>query len=231
MTLEEIIYDILEIKGALEDDHDIEPNWLLYKINNYRSIFIEQDFAIRNEINPQWLQKFYRHTVSKTNSADDPAIELTSITIGKLIIPELISLPEDLGLYRVTGSSGIMQFQPIDFNTLMMKIECNEEKMGEYGYCSRIGTTLYIYPLCMEVQALLLAKNPLEVQINDNGTLRTPTYSDSYPIDPLTAQRIIMEILTKDLALQERAITDITNDSQMQLKILKDEMRKPTYTQ
>jgi hypothetical protein len=163
----------------------------------------------------------HKAKVAKANSADDPAITLTSIdNLGKVTIPNLIALPEDLGLYRVTGSAGISQFQPIDFNTLILKLECDEDRMGDYGYCSRVGNNLYLSPYVMEMQALLILSNPFDVQVNDNGTLRDMLISDEYPIDLEMAQKIVMEILTKDLAINEKSISDIVNDSQSQLKIL-----------
>jgi hypothetical protein len=221
MTAEEIVYDVFEIKALLEDDHDIDQLWVLTKFNNYRSIYISQDYAVNNEIRPSWLQRLHKQKTTKVNSADDPSISMTSITLSKVVLPPLMSLSEDLGLYRVTGSAGISHFDLMDFNTMIMKIDIGEERMGQYGYASRIGNTLYLYPLTMEIQAFVLAENPFDIQFNDNGVLRAMRVTDPYPVDNAMAQRIILDILTKDLALNDKAITDIVNDSQQQFKILK----------
>jgi len=220
MTVEEIIYDILEIKQALEDDSDLEELWLLHKVNAYRAIAIQQEFSLTNSINPQWLQKTHRIQFSKVNSADDPAIALTSITLSKAILPKVVYLPDDLGTYRVSGSSGIMQLEPIDFNTLMMKIEIGEEVNRGYGYYSKIGGVLYAWPLMMEGSAIIIAEDPFDVQVLDNGVLRNMTFADDYPLDIALAQKVVLEILTKDLALQEGSIADVVNDSQRQLKLM-----------
>lgn len=227
MTIEEIVYDVFEIKSLLEDDHDIDQLWVLTKVNNYRAIFINQEYALKAEIKPIWLQRLYKQKTTKVNSADDPSISLTSITLSKVSIPSVISLPDDLGLYRISGSSGISQFDQMDFNTMMMKIDVGEERMGQYGYCSRIGNDLYLYPPTMEIQGLILAANPLDCQILESGVLRDMEVTDEYPIENDMAQKIVLEILTKDLALNDKSVTDIINDSQSQLKILKSESNQP----
>jgi hypothetical protein len=221
MTGEELVYDILEIKNLVEDDSDTDELWLLNKINMYRSLFIRQEYELTRAINPAWLQRMHKTTVTKVNSSDDPDIDFTSIdNLGKVIIPVLVALPEDIGLNRVTGSAGISQFQPIDFNTLILKIECNEERMGDYGYCARVGNALYLFPFVMEMQALLIPEDPFAIQVNDGGTLRDRTITDDYPVSMDMAQKIVMEILTKDMKINEQSIADIVNDSQSELKIL-----------
>lgn len=221
MTVAEIIYDVFEIKSQLTDDSDLDEFWVLTKVNTYRQIFIALDYQLTHIIRPSWLQRIYKTKVTKINSADDPSISLTSINLGKVKIPKILSLPEDLGLYRITGSSGISQFQPIDLNTLIMKIEIGEEHAPDYGYMARVGNDLYLWPLCLEISGTIIAENPFDIKVNDNGVLRDMRMDDEYPIDADLAQKIVLEILTKDLALNDQQIGDIINDSQSELKILR----------
>ena len=220
MTVEELVYDIIEIKNALEDDRDMDELWILNKCHNYRAAFINQEYALKAEIKPVWIQRLHKQRTTKVTSADDPAITVSSIMLSKVTIPTVVSLPDDQGLVRVSGSSGISQFDIIDFNTLVMKVDIGEESNGQYGNCARIGNDLYLSPLTPEIQALIIAEDPFEVQINDNGTLRDMLVTDQYPMERDMAQKVILEILTKDLALNEKSIADLINDSQSQLKIL-----------
>ena len=223
MTFEEIIWDVLEIKGAIDDDSDLEEMWILHKINRYRAVHVEAEYRRNNEIDPVWLQRVPKFDFTKVTAADDPAVIYSSIELGKATIPSVIKLPYDQGLYRVSGIAGVTQFEPIDFNTLMMRLDVGEERNGEYGYYSRIGNNIYISPYLMQGSAIIIADNPLDVQILENGVFRDMTFSDNYPLDPILAQRAIIDLLTKDLAIAEGAITDIINDSQSELKIMKDE--------
>ncbi len=225
MRFEEIIWDIMEIKGALEDDSDLEEMWVLHKINQYRAAHIVAEYAMTNEIDPVWLQRIHKFKWIKTTAADDPAIIYNSVTLGKFTLPRTVKLPEDMGTYRIGGSGAILQFEPCDFNRLMMKVEIGEESHGEYGYYSKVGDVVYEIPYLMEGSAIIIAENPLDVQINDAGTLRDMTFEDQYPLDPLLAQRVILDVLTKDLALADGSITDIINDSQREFKIMKDEQQ------
>lgn len=222
MKVSELIWDIKEIKLALEDDSDLEEMWLLHKINSYRAIEIQQEFALTNTVNPQWLQRVPRFQFTKATPADDPAITTSSIVLSKATLPKVISLPDDLGTYRVSGSGAIMQFEPIDFNTLIMKVEIGDEVNFGYGYYAKVGGTIYAWPLIMEGSAIIIAEDPFDVQILENGVLRAMTIEDDYPIDIALAQKVILQILTKDLTISEGSISDIVNDSQAQLKIMKN---------
>jgi len=224
MTAEELVYDILEIKNAIEDDRDIDELWLLNKINMYRTSFMAQYYALNNEIPSSWQQRIRKQIVKRVTASDDPAITNSSIVVGKVTLPKIVNLPEDVGLVRVTGSSGILSFDQIDFDSLMLKIHFNEERMGEFGWCSKVGDDLFLWPLIREIQAIVVAENPMDVQVFDpsTNTLRAMTVTDEYPIDMDIAQKIVIEILTKDLQINMQSISDLTNDSQMQLKILQN---------
>jgi hypothetical protein len=224
MTIEEIIWDIMEIKKALEDDSDMEELWVFYKLNHYRAIHIVNEYNLTNEIDPVWLQRIHKFDWIKTTAADDPAIVNNSITLGKYKIPRTIKLKEDIGTYRISGSSNINQFEYCDFNRLILNAELNQKSEG-YAYYSKIGDNIYIYPYIMQGSAHIIAENPMDIQINDNGVLKDMTFADDYPLDPSLAQKVILDFLTKDLAISDGTITDIINDSQNQFKVLKDEQK------
>ena len=223
MTIEALVYDIFEIRSLLEDDHDIDELWCLNKINMYRSLFIVQEYNATQEIRPSWMQRLRKQKTLKVDAADDPSITYSSIHLSKVTLPSLVGLPGDMGLVRVSGSSAILSYDIIDFDTLMLKISSGEERTGQFGYCSRIGNDLYMFPLIPEMSALILANNPMDVQVmHTDGTLRDMLVTDEYPIDLDMAQKIVLEILTKDLQINAQSVTDIVNDSQNQLKILKN---------
>jgi hypothetical protein len=46
------------------------------------------------------------------------------------------------------------------------------------------------------------------------------TYNKEFPVDSFMAQRIVLEILTKDFAIERQNVSDVVNDSQDQVKIL-----------
>jgi hypothetical protein len=222
MTFEEIIYDILEIKNAINDDSDLEEMWVLEKFNRYRAINMASEFALTNEINYSWLQRMHKFSFEKINAADDPAIEVNSMTIGKAIIPQIVSLPEDQGIIRIAGSGVLRQFELCDFNSFIMKGDIDNPDIKEFGYCTRLGTVLYCYPYIPEGSAVIIAYNPLEVQINDNGTIRDMELSDPYPVCAMVAQKSIINILQVDMGIKDGTIMDIINDGQSKLNILKD---------
>jgi hypothetical protein len=130
-------------------------------------------------------------------------------------------LPDDQGLYRLSGSGAIRGYDPCDFNLLMLVADMNQVNMG-YGYYSKVGSDVYCWPYVMEGSAIIIAENPMDIMklnAEDTALVKTTVFDD-YPLDMANAQKIIMEILTKELNVKMQTISDITNDSQDQLKIL-----------
>ncbi|MFA6916982.1 MAG: hypothetical protein WC222_11335 [Parachlamydiales bacterium] len=57
-------------------------------------------------------------------------------------------------------------------------------------------------------------------KIREYNQIVTEAYNNEFYIDSGMAQRIVLEILTKDFAIERQSISDIVNDSQDQTKIL-----------
>lgn len=222
MKVDEIVHDVFEILNALSDDRDIDELWLMNKINQHRAALIALQVSVSRTINPIWLQRIRRFKFTKVNAADDPVITLSSVQLGKYSMPPVVGLIEDWGLWRVSGSGAIRSLDPIDFNTLMLKTEVNDVESG-YGYYSKIGNVIYCWPYIFEGSAMVIAENPFDIQkINAlNTAMEAASVSDDYPLDAATAQSVIIEILTKELNIKMKNISDIVNDSQNQLNILK----------
>ena len=224
MTAAEIVFDILEIKNAINDDREIDEVWLIHKFNAHRSLQIIEEFKQSNEIRSMWLMRLYKQEVKKVTSADDPSIISTSIELGKVHLPNIVAIPNDAGFVRLTGSSGILTFDPVSYDTLMLKIMFEEEKMGEFGYYTQIGNDVFLWPYVREVQAIIIPEDPFDIQIIDPITkvLRDFGITDDYPLDIDMCQKVIWEVLTKDLAYNDQQVRDIVNDSQNQLKLMRN---------
>ena len=224
MNAAEIVFDILEIKNAINDDREIDEIWLIHKFNAHRSLQIIEEFKQSNEIRSMWLMRLYKQEVKKVTSADDPSISVTSIELGKVHLPNIVAIPNDAGFVRLTGSSGILSFDPVSYDTLMLKIAFKEEKMGEFGYYTQIGNDVFLWPYVREVQAIIIPEDPFDIQIIDPITkvLRDFGITDDYPLDIDMCQKVIWEVLTKDLAYNDQQVKDIVNDSQNQLKVMRN---------
>lgn len=226
MKLENIVFDILEIKQAAHDDSKIDETWLIHKINNYRALFIQEYYYKRGEIDQSWIQRYPTFDFEKVNSGDDPSIGFGSITLGKFRLPKLVPLPMDQGLFQVFGSARAKPLSLTDFATMVYRANLNEEIPVGSAFVSKIFQDIYVYPYLMKGQAHIIAADPTEVPILESGVIRAfDPELDDYPIDGSIAQAIVLEILTKDLKILEETIPDIVNDAQSQLKVLKTDGR------
>lgn len=221
-----MIYDIREIVNSISDDSDISNEWLYYKANAYREVVMLQKYKEEPHIDPAWLINVPVIKTKPATPADDPSITYVSVHISKAIIPEVISLPDDLGII-VTGSSGIIPYEKQSLTLLAQKAMIKEQIDNGMGYYARIGNNLYLYPLTMELGLTMIPKDPLEIQVLDNNVYRDRTLDDEYPIDSDTAQKIVLMILQQDLNIKLKTINDLVNDSQDQFNLLSDGNTRP----
>jgi len=227
MTISEIIYDIREIINSISDDSNISDQWLYYKMNNYREVVILDKYKQEPHIDPAWLLSVPVIKTIQANPADDPSITYVSVNISKAIIPEPISLPDDLGMI-VTGSSGIIPYEKQSLTLLAQKAMIKEQIDNGMGYYARTGSrVLYLYPLSMEVKITMIPKDPLEIKVFENNTYRDRTLDDEYSIDSDSATKIVLMILQQDLNVKLKTINDLVNDSQDQFNLLNDGSTKP----
>lgn len=221
MTVEEAVFDVFEIKRALNDETDLDELFVLQKLNSYRSILINQQYQLTGHLDYSWLQRHPQFRWEKVTAADDPNVIHSSITLGKFKLPKVVSLPDDLGLYQVTGSGAIRIYSKDEFATMMVRAEI-EERHPRHGYYSKIGDVLYSFPYEMYGQAVMIADNPMDIPIIENNVQRDFAITDEYPTDSSIVQQCILQILTVDLKLADQQITDVINNSAVDLNIMKN---------
>lgn len=221
MTIEEAVYDVFEIKKAANDETDLDEFFVLQKLNSYRAIVINQLYQLTGHLDYSWLQRHPQFSWEKVTAADDPNVITSSITLGKFKLPKVVSLPENLGLYQLTGSGGIRVYSQDDFATMMLRAEI-EERHPDHGYYSIIGDVVYSFPYNMYGQAVLVADNPMDVPVIENNVQRDFAITDEYPSDSALMQQCILQVLTVDLKIADQQVSDIINDSQVQLKLMQN---------
>lgn len=219
-TLEKNIYDIYEILKAVGDDSDIPEGFLIERFNKYRASLIYQYYLQNTSIPPVFVQDYPLLSFTKTDSADDPSVTLASITVGKASLPNIVTLPDDAGIIRITTGSRQIPLQPTDPNELFLRIELNDNIYNQYGYYYILGNTLYIYPYVMVGKLLAVFENPMDCPVLSSGAFRARTMADDYHTDLMTANACILEILTKDFQISRQQIAEILNNAQSEAKVL-----------
>ena len=217
MTYEDVVWDVREIVKAIEDDSDLEDLWIIHKINSWRETLLEQEFKRSREVNPDWLQRTGMLPVEKTSAADDPKITNNSVTLGKMIIPPVAKLPDDMGVYQISGASAIQTFEPATFQKLMLLAQYGQVEENGFGYYTRIGTTIYLLPIILRASAILILKDPTDLNKDENGEFN---WKDEYPLDTPTLQRAIISFLTTEMAIYAGSIADVLNNSADDLRIM-----------
>jgi len=215
-----MIYDIRYVLRQTTDDNRVRDEFLMSKIHTYRSGFIQEDFSRNRFLNPVWLQDLKKLSATKVNSADDPSIADTSISLGKVTLPNIVSLPEDIGLFRVAGSSKHKVFTPVGMNYFYLLIDIDPTTAINQMIYYRTGNSIYLYPYNTECNAVAILGNPLEGYLIENNVKRNLKWTDKYPIDRKMAQDVIISILTKEFAIEMKMVSDIKNDARDQFKIL-----------
>jgi hypothetical protein len=220
MNFEDIIYDVSEITKQSLGETEFNEYHVAHMVNSYRALFIRRKFDETAQIDPQWLLPLGVIDMANVDLADD-LVTQSSIKVSKGIFPAVVTLPYNLGYYRLSGISRHRSLAKISIEELILKIETNELVPLGYGYAVIFGKTVYAYPSISAMTGVVIAENPLEVQIQDGKVWRARTILDPYPVDIAMAQEIVLSILTKDLAISNQQVADIIQNSQSDLKMMK----------
>ncbi len=131
-----------------------------FLIHKYRAVNIRDDYNARRQIDPSWLQDFGQVSFTPVLSSDDPAIGVGSIQLGKLTIPQVVSLIDDMGVYRVSSTSKFCQHFPIEMDRFFAIPEGSWAAKSDYYF--RVNTALYICPAREVGNVVLILDNPMD---------------------------------------------------------------------
>ena len=172
MKIENAIYDVFEILKALSDDSDVMEEFILSRLNSYRSEIITRRIENEGMIPAVWLQDMPLYSTERVNSADDPEITETSVTLGKITIPNVVATIGGEGIFRILSPARHFPYSPIDAGLLFMKIRLKEIVHPQYGYYYTIGNSIYTYPFAPKIKATLILEDPLDGQVLEGGIWR-----------------------------------------------------------
>ncbi len=151
-----LIYERLK----LSKNKRLTEEYAQFLIHKYRAAIINDDFKANRQIDPATLQDFGRVLFTNVLSSDDPNIPYGSVTYGKLTIPQVVTLPDDRGVYHVASSSKLCQhfplMPPMFFNVPHGSVASLSR------YYTRINTALYIDHYAPEGNVILILDNPMD---------------------------------------------------------------------
>lgn len=151
--------------------------FLAYKIHEYRALFIQKKYAENREIEPEWLQTIPIEQFTCVGTGDDPNVVGETTRLGKCTLPAVVSLPRNLGMYRLSASSKQKQIYPTTEHEFYMMLETGDDRLRHFEFYYPLGKSYYIYPYREKGTATCILENPLEAQgkqteIVPNGSLQ-----------------------------------------------------------
>lgn len=222
MTLNQIVYDILEIirGNQISDDSDIDERQIEFQINTQRALIIREMIKNGGRINEQLIQPLGCLELEEADAAD-----CCEITSDCSLIRTKLEMPRFL---EIDGSLSIMSVQPViklskpfSFIPYEQAIYAGEGKYNK----DMIFVFLYnkrFYIKSNDPAKLLLnwlsvrpvLENPTEASnfSNCGGTDPCYTHDSEYPIDAWMIP-IIKERVIKQLAPSLNVAKDTSNDS------------------
>lgn len=152
---------LLLSKSTQSKNWRVSLSQIEYKVHEKRARGMREE-AHRNEeyIDPTWIQNMGRMKVTQVPSGDDPNVPQFCKEVGKVFIPQVVSFPEDRGVYRISSSSMKQPYYPIE-PSRFWDIPTGNVR-SRFGYYTRIGTAIYLRPVPVEINALLILDNPLD---------------------------------------------------------------------
>jgi hypothetical protein len=162
MTLYELRSDIelLAQQLKLSSNSTIGRRQIEFWIRKHRARGIREEFARNKYIDPAWLQNMGVMPVTVVNSADDPLIPVTSVNLGRFTLPEVVSLPYDQGVYRITCASNLSQYYPVDMNDFFNQEPGSITRKHKQHF--RVGNVHYVSPCTENIRPVLILENPMD---------------------------------------------------------------------
>lgn len=131
----------------ITDEHRVSSNYLNYKIDQVRSHFINEQFAITQKIDPTWLSAPMIINFHKTNYADNLTVT-DNATVSKATIPQIISLAyskdgnRDLGIFRLVSLKNRQQYY--FKRSFQWTYQTADHTNSLFKYYDRVNTTLLV---------------------------------------------------------------------------------------
>lgn len=161
MTLRELRSDIMLIyeRLKLSKDKRLLEKHCEFLIHKYRAAVINDDYKANRQIDPATLQDFGLVEFTKVHSSDDPAVPYGTNYFGKLTIPQVVTLPDDRGVYRVASSSKMCEHYPLMPPMFFAVPEGSIAALSRYY--TRINNAIYIDHYAKEGNVILILDNPM----------------------------------------------------------------------
>lgn len=204
-TLKEIRYEILKEKSGGADQADRKTQNLFWDqlIFDTRAMMIPMLYA-KGGIDPQWIQTIDMTVKKVTDGTGGISF------VGNTLLPTLIDLPENLGLYRIhnmaKGTHSILQFERQ--NTTKAGLAKYDRITGHRTKVSTIGNQLEIrtkVTLSLNIKADLI--------MHDCYDDPNFTQDKQFPFSPNAIKDLIGIIFEKDLGILSLTKNG-SNDSQ-----------------
>lgn len=149
-------------RSKVSKDSRIKLPFLISRIHDWRAKEIRDQWkrAGNDDVNPEWIQDMGTCSFTQIKSSDDPIVPVGCTHLGKLTIPQVVSLPNDRGVFRVSPVDKFDPYYPIEVDRFYGIVPGSVA--SKFKYFFRIGTSLYISPYKEDVNLLLLLLNPLD---------------------------------------------------------------------
>lgn len=182
-TLQQITYDILMLanRSVRGIESRLEPRQIEYKIHNYRAKTIKERYTQTRQLDMTWVQSLGRVKATEVTVDDDPNIADCDCKVGKIKIPDVMSLNNDLGIYRVVSGCRKLKYHYISPDRFFHLQNGTLRK--EFPYHWRINNDLYFAPYRDEVIVELILEDPTQATITDTTRQNTIVSGTSYTID------------------------------------------------
>lgn len=164
--LREIVDDLKLIltKNKLSGDRRFSDRHLEYSVHKYRARGIRETFMRNREINPEWIQDQGDIRPTRVDYDDDPAVSICGdCSLGKIVIPSVVSLPDHKGIYRVSSACRRYTYYPTTLSRFMYYTKGSIR--SEHRYYFVLGNSIYLNPYLEKASIQLILDNPLEGNI------------------------------------------------------------------
>lgn len=150
-------------KSTQSRNFRVHEDHIDYKIHEKRARGIHEESKRNNDyVDPNWLQDMGVMNVTFVTTADDPAVPQHCMEVGKILIPQVVSLTENRGVYRVAGSSKKNNWYPKELPLFWDVLSLENHVAQKFNWYTSVGLSVYMSNPEKQANLVLVLYNPLD---------------------------------------------------------------------
>lgn len=146
------------------------------RIDDYRATAIRNSYSRNLQLDPSVFSDMGVETADNVTDVDDPALPAGCTNVGRYVMPNIVSLPNDRGLVEVTEPSLLTRSNGSRYALTSItdfRDKITHRFYKQFNWMARVNRVLYMYPYRRYIHPILILARPTDGYVINTGTVKS----------------------------------------------------------